>query len=121
MKNPQFKITLDTNRVPPQMQQLFDDIVAGKGELANAGNVLSFQYYNTNSCDVTILVSKNAGRYRIQVRVDCTPVARAPFNKSAPLWVGRGGQIFFRAFGRSTITSKRGCWIKRRWYHQSFA
>jgi Bardet-Biedl syndrome 9 protein len=66
VKNPQFKITLDTNRVPPQMQQLFDDIVAGKGELANAGNVLSFQYYNTNSCDVTILVSKNAGRYRIQ-------------------------------------------------------
>uniref|UniRef100_A0A7S1IUQ3 PTHB1 N-terminal domain-containing protein n=2 Tax=Eutreptiella gymnastica TaxID=73025 RepID=A0A7S1IUQ3_9EUGL len=66
VKNPQFKITLDTNRVPPQMQQLFDDIVAGKGELASAGNVLSFQYYNTNGCDVTILVSKNAGRYRIQ-------------------------------------------------------
>lgn len=66
VKNPQFKITLDTNRVPPQMQQLFEDIVAGKGELASAGNVLSFQYYNTNGCDVTILVSKNAGRYRIQ-------------------------------------------------------
>ena len=30
----------------------------------SAANVLSFQYYN--GVDVTILVSKNAGRYRIQ-------------------------------------------------------
>eukprot|EP01012_Entosiphon_sulcatum_P026014 TRINITY_DN3140_c0_g1_i1.p1 TRINITY_DN3140_c0_g1~~TRINITY_DN3140_c0_g1_i1.p1 ORF type:complete len:869 (-),score=169.44 TRINITY_DN3140_c0_g1_i1:72-2678(-) len=64
VKNPAFKITLDTNRLPPQLQLVFDDVVAGKGELASAGNVLTFQY--TTGADATILVSKNAGRYRIQ-------------------------------------------------------
>eukprot|EP01006_Ploeotia_vitrea_P029213 TRINITY_DN61798_c0_g1_i1.p1 TRINITY_DN61798_c0_g1~~TRINITY_DN61798_c0_g1_i1.p1 ORF type:complete len:865 (-),score=120.59 TRINITY_DN61798_c0_g1_i1:1500-4094(-) len=65
VKNPTYKITIDTNRAPLLLQVLFEDITTGKGELSSAGNVLSFQYHNTNS-DVTILVSKNAGRYRVQ-------------------------------------------------------
>ncbi|DAZ95326.1 TPA: hypothetical protein N0F65_002433 [Lagenidium giganteum] len=68
-----FKFTLETNREPLEMTSLFEDmfhqpfctpewakqVVGGSGT-----NVLSFQYYN--GVDATILVSKNAGRYRIQ-------------------------------------------------------
>eukprot|EP01007_Sphenomonas_quadrangularis_P000881 NODE_173_length_1924_cov_98.348800_g130_i0.p2 GENE.NODE_173_length_1924_cov_98.348800_g130_i0~~NODE_173_length_1924_cov_98.348800_g130_i0.p2 ORF type:complete len:512 (-),score=206.18 NODE_173_length_1924_cov_98.348800_g130_i0:356-1891(-) len=64
VKNSQFKITLDTNRMPPQLPVLFDDVCSTSDPAA--GNVLSFQYFNSNASDATILVSKNAGRYRIQ-------------------------------------------------------
>jgi len=66
VKNPQYKITLDTNRLPPPLGQLFDDLLAGKADVGGAGNVLSFQYHHASHADATILVSKNAGRYRIQ-------------------------------------------------------
>ncbi|KAF0747998.1 hypothetical protein AaE_007517, partial [Aphanomyces astaci] len=64
--------TLDTNQEPPQLTELFDDMLTQPGATpdwakqvtGSAANVLSFQYYN--GIDVTILVSKNAGRYRIQ-------------------------------------------------------
>ncbi|KAG9403741.1 hypothetical protein AC1031_005229 [Aphanomyces cochlioides] len=67
-----FKFTLDTNQEPPQLTDLFDDMLSQPGATPDwakqvtgaAANVLSFQYYN--GVDVTILVSKNAGRYRIQ-------------------------------------------------------
>ncbi|ETV66245.1 hypothetical protein, variant 1 [Aphanomyces astaci] len=67
-----FKFTLDTNQEPPQLTELFDDMLTQPGATpdwakqvtGSAANVLSFQYYN--GIDVTILVSKNAGRYRIQ-------------------------------------------------------
>ena len=36
----------------------------GGSEHAAAGNVISFQY--NNGADVTIIVSKNAGRFRLQ-------------------------------------------------------
>jgi len=70
LKNAGYKITLDTNRMPPQLTQLFDDLVSNS-VLANdlnqrsaANNVLTFQYFSGQ--DVTILVSKSAGRYRLQ-------------------------------------------------------
>mmetsp|Transcript_47681 Transcript_47681/g.91053 ORF Transcript_47681/g.91053 Transcript_47681/m.91053 type:complete len:841 (+) Transcript_47681:257-2779(+) len=70
VKNAGYKITLDTTRMPPQLTTLFEDLVSTSA-LANdanqrsaANNVLSFMYYSGH--DVTILVSKNAGRYRLQ-------------------------------------------------------
>jgi Bardet-Biedl syndrome 9 protein len=72
LKNPAFKFTLDTNRAPPALPALFEDMLSqpGMGEEmvaritgANA-NVLSFQYYAGH--DATILVSKSSGRYRVQ-------------------------------------------------------
>ncbi|ETV90279.1 hypothetical protein H310_14908, partial [Aphanomyces invadans] len=67
-----FKFTLDTNQEPAQLTELFDDMLTQPGATpdwakqvtGSSANVLSFQYYN--GVDVTILVSKNAGRYRIQ-------------------------------------------------------
>eukprot|EP01064_Diplonema_japonicum_P016658 TRINITY_DN24663_c0_g1_i1.p1 TRINITY_DN24663_c0_g1~~TRINITY_DN24663_c0_g1_i1.p1 ORF type:complete len:838 (+),score=128.30 TRINITY_DN24663_c0_g1_i1:34-2547(+) len=62
VKNPNFKITLETNLAPPPLQVLFDDVIGNSGEASV--NVFSFQY--NNSSDVTILVSKSANRCRIQ-------------------------------------------------------
>ncbi|DBB01695.1 TPA: Protein PTHB1, variant 2 [Trebouxia sp. C0004] len=63
-----FKVTLDTNRPPPQLADLFQDMVAqAQMDLQQHGqyaNVMSFKY--TRGPVVTILVSKSAGRYRIQ-------------------------------------------------------
>jgi len=70
LKNAGYKITLDTNKMPPQMTQLFEDMVMQStvgSELTQrpaSTNVLSFQYFSGH--DVTILVSKSAGRYRLQ-------------------------------------------------------
>jgi hypothetical protein len=62
---------VDTNRQPPQLTRLFNDMLASlppaQAELLERGtgaNVLSFQY--PNGSDATILVSKNASRYRLQ-------------------------------------------------------
>jgi len=68
LKNAAFKITLDTNRMPPPLNIIFED-VCGLSPFAmdpksTSGSVLTFQYYTGQ--DVTILVSKNAGRYRVQ-------------------------------------------------------
>ncbi|DBA69081.1 TPA: hypothetical protein ACH3X2_013241 [Trebouxia sp. C0005] len=63
-----FKVTLDTNRPPPQLVDLFQDMVAqAQMDLQQPGqyaNVMSFRY--VRGPVVTILVSKSAGRYRIQ-------------------------------------------------------
>ena len=81
-----YKVTLDTNRPPPRLADLFEDVIAassgggggdgsGSGgfsfsleEAANAlgagGNVVSFAY--ADGSDATVVVSKNAGRYRLQ-------------------------------------------------------
>jgi len=70
VKNAAFKITLETNRIPPPLPALFEDVLAmspGAAEAvqgATGGNALSFQCHS-GEC-VTVLVSKNAGRYRIQ-------------------------------------------------------
>lgn len=73
VKSSTFKFTLETNQEPLELASLFEEMfhqpfctpewakqVAG----GSGTNVLSFQYYN--GIDATILVSKNAGRYRIQ-------------------------------------------------------
>ncbi|KAL0044614.1 hypothetical protein WJX82_002814 [Trebouxia sp. C0006] len=63
-----FKVTLDTNQPPPQLVDLFQDMVAqAQMDLQQPGqyaNVMSFKYMRGPV--VTILVSKSAGRYRIQ-------------------------------------------------------
>ncbi|KAK3251108.1 hypothetical protein CYMTET_39543 [Cymbomonas tetramitiformis] len=71
LKNAGFKITLDTNRMPPLLTNLFDDLVQQShffqqqsDTRSASNNVLSFQYWSGQ--DVTILVSKSAGRYRLQ-------------------------------------------------------
>eukprot|EP01060_Flectonema_neradi_P000961 TRINITY_DN1056_c1_g1_i1.p1 TRINITY_DN1056_c1_g1~~TRINITY_DN1056_c1_g1_i1.p1 ORF type:complete len:845 (+),score=132.55 TRINITY_DN1056_c1_g1_i1:68-2602(+) len=63
VKNPNYKITLESNLAPPALKVLFDDVLSGNSE-ATSTNVLSFQYNNSN--DVTVLVAKSANRYRIQ-------------------------------------------------------
>lgn len=72
LKSNTFKFTLDTNRLPPALPALFDDMFQQPGLTEDAiqritsssANMLSFQYFN--GADATILVSKSAGRYRIQ-------------------------------------------------------
>lgn len=68
VKNATYKITLDTNRDAPQLVNIFEDIFAASQENyldANANvNVMSFKYFSGEI--VTTIVSKNAGRYRIQ-------------------------------------------------------
>jgi len=69
VKNATYKITLDTNRLPPALPALFDDVLAmspagAEAAQASGGNALTFQCHS-GEC-ITILVSKNAGRYRLQ-------------------------------------------------------
>lgn len=72
LKSNTFKFTLDTNKMPPQLPVLFDDMFSQPGLTedaiqritASSANVLTFQYFNGE--DATILVSKSAGRYRVQ-------------------------------------------------------
>ncbi|KAF4138218.1 PTHB1 C-terminus [Phytophthora infestans] len=74
VKSSTFKFTLETNQEPLELASLFEDMLhqpsctpewAKQVVTGGSGtNVLSFQYYN--GVEATILVSKNAGRYRIQ-------------------------------------------------------
>ncbi|KAK1934563.1 Protein PTHB1 [Phytophthora citrophthora] len=74
VKSSTFKFTLETNQEPLELASLFEDMFHQPSctpewakQVASGGsgtNVLSFQYYN--GVEATILVSKNAGRYRIQ-------------------------------------------------------
>jgi Bardet-Biedl syndrome 9 protein len=74
VKHAAHKVTLDTNRAPPLLASLFDaetESRDGGDELrtvtsatAGAANVVSFAY--GDGSDVTVIVSKNAGRYRLQ-------------------------------------------------------
>ena len=75
IKHASHKITLDTNRDAPQLSTVFEDLFAAAAASsqetnmdmdnvsANA-NVMSFKYFSGEV--VTTIVSKNAGRYRIQ-------------------------------------------------------
>jgi Bardet-Biedl syndrome 9 protein len=63
VKNAVFKITVDSNRQPPALSALFEDVCPEDGP-ANVPSVLTFMYHNGIDC--TIIVSKNSGRYRIQ-------------------------------------------------------
>jgi Bardet-Biedl syndrome 9 protein len=75
VKTAAFKLTLDTNRPPPPLTALFPDLLTQQPAAvlpaetlarinATASNVLSFGY--AAGGDVTILVSKAGGRYRLQ-------------------------------------------------------
>jgi len=74
LKNASYLFTLDTNRPPPNsLVDLFPDLLdkallASSNEIARtASNVLTLVYYAQGGhIDVTILVSKKSGRYRIQ-------------------------------------------------------
>jgi len=57
VKNASFKITIDSNRQPPSLAALFEDVCPQDGPAA-APNVLSFQYHCGADC--TIIVSKNS-------------------------------------------------------------
>ncbi|KXZ41737.1 BBS9 protein [Gonium pectorale] len=93
VKNAEFKVTLSTNRAPPPLGSIFEDVLAaaapgvaqalsgggaamgagaalglsggGAGGSSGTASVLSFSYWG-GAGDVTILVSKAGGRYRIQ-------------------------------------------------------
>ena len=66
VKRAAHKVTLDTNRAPPLLASLFFDADPqdGSAPSAAAANVVSFAY--GDGSDVTVIVSKNAGRYRLQ-------------------------------------------------------
>mmetsp|Transcript_25283 Transcript_25283/g.64255 ORF Transcript_25283/g.64255 Transcript_25283/m.64255 type:complete len:826 (-) Transcript_25283:98-2575(-) len=67
VKNGTYKVTLDTDQPPAQIGELFGDLLAlaPGAEAGKAGaSVLSLQLASGH--DVTVLLSKNAGRYRIQ-------------------------------------------------------
>lgn len=73
IKNPVYKLTINTNQPPPAaLSALFSDMLAQscladdeRKSIEQTGvHVVSFKYYS--GADVSILVSKNAGRYRIQ-------------------------------------------------------
>lgn len=70
LKNQQYMFTLDTNRDPPALTDLFVDVlnpaIAGNPDIKRtASNVMTLLYYGAG-VDVTILVSKKSGRYRLQ-------------------------------------------------------
>jgi hypothetical protein len=63
VKNSDYKITIDTNQPPLPPHTLFPDIASiGNDNLATGiVNVLSIKYYS--GADVTIVTSKNAGKF----------------------------------------------------------
>jgi len=70
LKNCQYMFTLDTNRSPPTLNELFPDVLdpvmANNAEVARtAANVMTLMCH-VPQADVTILVSKKSGRYRLQ-------------------------------------------------------
>ena len=90
LKNCQYMFTLDTNRSPPSLMDIFPDVLepvlrdSSNGEVARtAANVLTLVFHaggaapgsnaqqsgSGGGCDVTILVSKKSGRYRLQSSV----------------------------------------------------
>jgi len=77
MKEPTYKFKLDTNRQPVMLTTLFDDMFEALGEEEarsvggqTANHFLTFRYWvsdeNGVPLNATVLLSKNAGRYRVQ-------------------------------------------------------
>jgi Bardet-Biedl syndrome 9 protein len=75
VKEPLFKFKLDTNKPPVLLATLFTDMIGvlgnGEADIENTANyVLTFRYWvedeNSAPLNATILLSKNAGRYRVQ-------------------------------------------------------
>lgn len=101
VKQSAFKITLETNRMPPPIGELFEDVLAKQPQIlqavtSGAVNAVSLRYYC--GLDATILMSKNSGRFRIQsstfeglwlladecVRPHCTFPRRLVFYSDTP-------------------------------------
>jgi len=66
-----YKITLETNRTPPPLASLFEDLLTKQPRMLEAmntgtggGTALSLRYQC--GLDATTLVSKNSGRFRVQ-------------------------------------------------------
>eukprot|EP00793_Prasinoderma_coloniale_P000005 PRCOL_00005513-RA len=69
VKVAEYKVTIDTNRPPPTLPELFPDVLAVSPAVSGGpvgANVLTLRY--ASGGEATILVSKNAGRYRVQAR-----------------------------------------------------
>ena len=71
VKTASYRVTLESNYPPPQLRALFEDVIlqsAFSDELmaqgSSANNVVSFRFLSGEEC--TVLVSKAAGRYRLQ-------------------------------------------------------
>lgn len=68
LKQSAFKITLDTNRMPPPLGLLFEDMLSRQPRLEaekdSGVNAISLSYHC--GLDATILASKNSGRFRVQ-------------------------------------------------------
>lgn len=62
VKAAKFKLTLDTNRPPPVLTSLFEDALGPP--IGSVTNVVTVQYWCGDT--VTAIVSKSAGRYRLQ-------------------------------------------------------
>lgn len=58
------KITIETNLPPYSLVELFSDLSSGPESQHMTAGLMTFQYCHGD--DVTILVSKNAGKYRLQ-------------------------------------------------------
>ena len=66
IKEAAYKLVIDTNRAPPQLTSLFDDMVSQSTSLAStvSANVMSMRY--ACGSDATVVVSRQGGRYKIQ-------------------------------------------------------
>jgi Bardet-Biedl syndrome 9 protein len=69
LKNATHKLTIDCSRMPPPLSLLFEDMLTQQAtfnpeQSSASSHILTFMYHN--GIDVTILVSKNAGRIRLQ-------------------------------------------------------
>jgi Bardet-Biedl syndrome 9 protein len=70
IKNCRYMITLDTNRPPPSLIDIFPKLIGSACEnnpdLRNSSAAVMTIIFHGEESDATILVSKKAGRYRIQ-------------------------------------------------------
>lgn len=69
VKTAAFKLVFDTNREPPALTALFDDLftcspLAGDAARSVGASAMSIRYVNGDTA--TVLVSKQGGRYRLQ-------------------------------------------------------
>lgn len=62
VKAAKYKLTLDTNRPPPVLTSLFEDALGPP--IGGVTNVVTVQFWCGDT--VTVIVSKSAGRYRLQ-------------------------------------------------------
>lgn len=66
-KNASHKVTLEMNYPPPRLGDLFEDIlttIPGEKHVLATSNVICFRHHNGDK--VTVIVSKNAGKFRLQ-------------------------------------------------------